>query len=301
MLARSGNRPRSLRGMGADHIVADEAAYLPKGLLGGGAVPHARHREEGDDHADLHAERVWGVPAVLRAGLLPGHWSRTAPTAENPRVSKSFLDLMRSQVPEATFAREYEGRFAGVEGGLFAFEAVRAAVGPIRWGTGRSSRGSTSRGRATGRRSVVLEGTQESARAVLVTAGAAWVGAAASEGRGRVGAVSGVTLRIDATGMGDPVVEWARRELPGLPIRSTVFTHDAKHAMMHGLASLGGAAAGAPRRPGALRRAAVVRRASSGRLEGRGSTTTWSAPWRLAAMDLPGEGGGAVMLGDERR
>ena len=238
VLARSGNRPRSLRGMGADHIVVDEAAYLPRGLLGEVLFPMLATAKEG-------SMTLISTPSGFgefqrfyeRGGSVKGHWCRTAPTGENPRVSRAFLDLQRASLPEAAFAREYEGRFAGVEGGRFAFEAVRAAVGPVVRGHGPFVAGLDLARTRDWTALVVLEGDQSRSRAVLVQR---WRGLGWERQIAKVGAAleafPGVRLRIDGTGVGDPVVEWARRLLPGLPIEAMVYTADKKRSMIDGLA-----------------------------------------------------------------
>lgn len=241
VLARSGHRPRSLRGMGADHIVADEAAYLPRGLIGEVLFPMLATARAGKITLISTPSGFGEFQRFFERGRGgdPRHWSRTGPTSENPRVAPSFLDLMRSTVPQATYSREYEGRFAGVEGGLFAFETVRRAISPspLLSGNGPFVAGLDLARTRDWTALVVLEGTQEASRAVRVTR---WRGLGWERQLLKVGtaleAFPGVTLRVDATGLGDPVVEWAQRLLPGLSIRSTVFTRDAKRALMNGLA-----------------------------------------------------------------
>ena len=304
VVARSGHKPRSLRGMGADHIVADEAAYLARGLLGEVLFPMLATAKAGTMTLISTPSGFGEFQRFFERGGQGGdHWSRTAPTAENPRVSAHFLELMRSTTPEATFAREYEGRFAGVEGGRFAFETVRAAVSrdPFVVGSGPFVAGLDLARTRDWTALVVIEGTDEAAQAVLVTR---WRGLSWERQLQKVGAAleafPGVTLRVDATGMGDPVVEWARRVLPGIPIRPTTFTADVKRNLIDGLAVR------LERRTLALpddrdltdELLSFVER-PSGRLEGSGEHDDLVCALALAASDVP-VGSGSISLGNPR-
>ena len=92
--------------------------------------------------------------------------------------------------------------------------------------------------------------------------------------------------------MGGPVVEWARRVLPGLPIRETVFTPGAKRDLMNGLGVL------LERRRLALpddreltdELLSFVER-PSGKLEGAGEHDDLVCALALAAFDLAEPGG----------
>ena len=302
VVARSGNRPRSLRGLGADHIVADEAAYLPRGLLGEVLFPMLATSREGSMTLISTPSGFGEFQRFFeRGGSVRGHWSRTAPTAENPRVSKAFLALQRVGLPEAAFAREYEGRFAGVEGGRFAFETVRASVRPVVRGAGPFSAGLDLARTRDWTALVVLEGDQERSRAVHVQR---WRGLGWERQIAKVGAAleafPGVRLRIDGTGVGDPVVEWARRLLPGLPIEGTVFTHDGKRAMMDGLAvHLEAGRMTLPDDRDLLDELLSFVERPSGRLEGSGEHDDLVCALAMAAANLPGPGG-TIGVGNRR-
>lgn len=299
VLARSGHRPGSLRGMGADHIVADEAAYLKRGMLGEVVFPMLATAKAGTITLISTPSGFGEFQRFFERGGLPGHWSRTAPTSENPSVAKPYLDLMRDTVPEATFAREYEGRFAGVEGGRFAFETVRAAIHPEPFfvGNGPFVAGLDLARTRDWTALVVIEGTDAAARAVLV---ARWRGLPWERQFQKVGAAleafPGVVVRVDATGMGDPVVEWMRRVLPNLPIRTTVFNADSKRNLIDGLAVR------LERRTLALpddrdltdELLSFVER-PSGRLEGTGEHDDLVCALALAATDIPVGCGGITL------
>ena len=239
VLARSGHLPRSLRGMGADHIVADEAAYLKRGMMGEVLFPMLATAEAGTITLLSTPSGFGEFQRFFELGGQPGYWSRAAPTSENPRVTAAYLERQRALVSEATFAREYEGRFAGVDGGRFAFETVRAAVSaaPFVVGAGPFAAGLDLARTRDWTALVVIEGTDHAARAVLVKR---WRGLSWETQLRKVEAAlepfPGVTLRVDATGMGDPVVEWMRGVLPGLPIRRTVFSPDSKRNLIDSLA-----------------------------------------------------------------
>ena len=297
ILARSGARPRSLRGLGADHIVADEAAYLPVGVIGEVLFPMLATAKGGTMTLLSTPSGFGEFQRFFERGGLPGHWCRTAPSSQNPRVTPEFIAGRRADLPEAAFAREYEGRFAGIEGGLFRFESVRGAVGPIVRGNGPFVAGLDLARTHDYTALVVLEGTSESAKAVLVTR---WRGLGWEDQLRRVGAIleafPGVTLRMDATGAGGPVVEWARTVLPALPIIPETFTQDSKCEMMSKLAVLlEGRTLLLPDDRDLIDELLSFVERPSGRLEGGGAHDDLVCALALAAKSLAQPGGGIVM------
>ena len=298
VLARSANRPRSLRGLGADHIVVDEAAYVPSGLLAEVLFPMLATSRRGtvtllstpSGFGEFQRFYERGAEGQSR------YWSRTAPTAENPRVTGAFLDHMRETTPEATYAREYEGRFAGTEGGLFAFEAVRRAVSsePLVAGNGPFAAGLDLARTRDWTALVVLEGTREGAKAVHVDRwrGLGWQ-RQLERVRATLEAFPGVALRLDGTGLGDPVLEWARRLMPETAIQGTVFDRPTKRSLTDGVVYLleQGVLRLPDRRDLTDELLAFVER-PNGRVEGSGAHDDLVCALALAAASLPGVGGG---------
>ena len=301
VIARSGARPRSLRGLGADHIVADEAAYLPAGLLGEVLFPMLATAKGGTMTLISTPSGFGEFQRFYERGGLPGHWSRNAPSSQNPRVTPEFIAGRRAELPEAAFAREYEGRFAGVEGGLFRFEAVRGAVGAVVRENGPFVAGIDLARTHDYTALVVLEGTAEGAKTVLVTR---WRGMGWEDQLRRVGAIleafPGVTLRMDATGAGGPVVEWAQGLLPGLPILAETFTQGSKGEMMSKLAVLlEGRRLLLPEDPDLIDELLSFVERSSGRLEGGGPHDDLVCALALAVKSLQSASGG-VRVGAAR-
>lgn len=304
VVARSASRPRSLRGLGADHIVVDEAAYVQAGILGEVLMPMLATAEAGKltlistPSGFGEFQRIFekGQQGVLR------FWSRTAPTRENPRIRDTFISLMRESLPETTFAREIEGRFAGAENGFFRFEAIRNAAEhrPNMSGQGPFFAGLDLARTRDWTALVVVEGTQEAAQTVFVDR---WRGMGWERQLQRVGkalqAFPDVLLRIDATGVGDPVVEWARRLLPNVRIDSTIFSVQKKGSIMSNLAVLleAGTLGIGDHRELHDELLAYVE-LPSGRLTGTGSHDDLVCALALAASDLPAHSGCAIRLGN---
>jgi phage FluMu gp28-like protein len=121
VLARSGHVARALRGHEATHVVVDEAAYVDPTLVQDTLWPMLATTDGQMTLISTPNGRnvFWRFFQLGQRGE-HGVWSRGAPTAENPRVPRAFLDAQRSLLPERTFAVEYEAHFAEVEGALFA-------------------------------------------------------------------------------------------------------------------------------------------------------------------------------------
>ena len=135
----------------------------------------------------------------------------------------------------------------------------------------------------------MLEGTREGAKTVFVDR---WRGMGWERQLHRVGAIlrdfPGVTLRMDGTGAGDPVVEWARRLLPDLAIQSTVLGAENKRSLMENLAVLlQSATLALPDHRELVDELLAFVKRPSGRIEGSGSHDDLVCALGLAANDLP--------------
>jgi hypothetical protein len=302
VVARSASRPRSLRGLGADHIVVDEAAYVQAGIVGEVLMPMLATARAGKLTLISTPSGFGEFQRIFEKGQqgLSQFWSRTAPTRENPRIRDSYIELMREALPEPTFTREIEGRFAGAENGYFRIEAIRGAAlhQPNLSGQGPFFAGLDLARTRDWTALVVLQGSREGARAVFVDR---WRGLSWERQLHRVGkileAFPDVLLRVDATGPGDAVVEWAARMLPGLRLTSTIFTPQAKNSIMSNLAMLlesGTLGIGEHRELHDELLAYVE--LPSGRLTGTGAHDDLVCALALAASDLPTHERGAIRL-----
>lgn len=130
LLARSGHRPRSLRGLEADHIVVDEAAFVPDEAIRDVLMPMIATVPDATFTLVSTPNGRGFFREMFARGeeRIPGFWSRRAPSAENPRVSAEFLRVQRELLPENAYRREYEAEFADAEGQVFRGEDLERAA-----------------------------------------------------------------------------------------------------------------------------------------------------------------------------
>lgn len=129
LVARSGHLGRSLRGNEATHIVVDEAAYVPEELITEVAMPMLATTQgfltmistpRGLNH-------FWRFFMMGQRGDY-GVWSRRAPSAESPLVSRDYLEVQKQLISERAFRVEYEAEFLDAEGTVFRTEAVEGCL-----------------------------------------------------------------------------------------------------------------------------------------------------------------------------
>ncbi|MCH8273325.1 MAG: hypothetical protein IH851_00850 [Armatimonadetes bacterium] len=87
--ARSGHEAKNLRGRGADHVLIDEAAFVPESLITEVAMPmlaasNGRMTLISTPRGRNHFYRFFRMGESKEHGF----WSRRSPSIENPLVSK---------------------------------------------------------------------------------------------------------------------------------------------------------------------------------------------------------------------
>lgn len=129
VFARSGHRPRSLRGFEATHVVVDEAAYVPDSLVHDVLWPMMATTDGQMTLISTPNGRngFWRMFQLGDKGE-HGFWSRRAPSRENPHVSQRFLDVQRHVLSEPAYAVEYEAEFRDRQGAVFPEECVAQCV-----------------------------------------------------------------------------------------------------------------------------------------------------------------------------
>jgi phage FluMu gp28-like protein len=239
--ARSGHVPRSLRGHEATDIVIDEAAYLPESLVTEIAMPMlattgGRLTMISTPHGKNHFWRFFQMGQRGEHGV----WSRQAPSSESPYVPEQFLAVQRELISERAYMVEYEAAFVDGSGQVFRDEAVQrclvarspAAEPPFVIGVDWARYGDYTA-------VAVLSGDRAECGLVELCQfqGAAW-----SEAVARVADVAlrypNASVLCDATGAGDPVLEWLRAALPGRRVDGLVFTPSTKAELIDTLAWL---------------------------------------------------------------
>jgi len=307
VVARSGHHPDSLRGDEADHVIVDEAAFVPEELITESLWPMLAttagrltliSTPNGLNH-------FWRFFEMGQRGE-GGFWSRRAPSRENPRVSPEFLDAQKAQISARSFATEYEASFADAANVLISQENIdRAKIAQLP----DEVRGETSIGIDWAQTQdhtavAVLQGRRDLAYLVECTRvpRGSW--------RDLVLRAAAIVLRYpgarvlcDSTGLGNPVTERLRERLPNVPVQGFDFNARSRWTLVEGLAELFERAAIRFRPNPTLEselNAFSARRTDSGsiRYEARGSAhDDLVMALALAAHNLPAESRLGIRLG----
>lgn len=123
--ARSGHAPDSLRGDEADHVIVDEAAFVPEALVTEVLTPMLSTT---DGHLTCISTPngfnwFWRLFDRGERGE-NGIWSRRSPSSENPRVSRHFLAAKKNESSPRSFEVEYEAVFREAAGAVFTQESI---------------------------------------------------------------------------------------------------------------------------------------------------------------------------------
>jgi phage FluMu gp28-like protein len=240
--ARSGHAPDSLRGDEADHVIVDEAAFVPEALVTEVLTPMLSTT---DGHLTCISTPngfnwFWRLFDRGERGE-NGIWSRRSPSSENPRVSRQFLIAKQNESSPRSFEVEYEAVFREAAGAVFTQESIDDArcyewptsfSGPFTIGVDwAKSRDYTS--------VAVLSGTNDECWLVWLER---FQGSGYQEISGRVADVvrrfPGARIFQDSTGLGIVASELLRAWLPRFSITDITFTSGVKEELVCALARL---------------------------------------------------------------
>jgi phage FluMu gp28-like protein len=240
--ARSGHRPRSLRGFEATDIVVDEAAYLSDDLIHDVLWPMMATTDGRMTLISTPNGRN-GFWSLFKKGETEGSgvWSRRAPSSENPLVRREFLDVQRELMDEQRYAVEFEAEFLDRSGSVFPSECVERCLVP---GFAEAPRGPFFIGIDFARTVdftavVVLSGTQESARLVRVERfqHANWE-AQLDRIEGILREFPGASVLVDSTGAGSGPAQRLMERSTGCRVSEYLFNLQSKTRLIDGLRKL---------------------------------------------------------------
>jgi phage FluMu gp28-like protein len=236
--ARSAARDgRFLRGHGADRVVVDEAAYVPRAVIEEVLMPMlAESRGQlvmvstpcGKNHFHEWLQRA-------REGD-PDVWFRTGPTWENPLVPRGFLRSQQRLLTERQFRVEYEASFEENAAAVFRSAWIEAAL-ELR--IGRLPDGApTVMGVDWARYSdftalVGLRGSRQRCEVVSVERfnQLPW-GEQVDRAAAKAGLLKPTAILCDNTSVGDPLLEQLQMALPGAHVEGVIFTAQTKRELV---------------------------------------------------------------------
>ncbi len=239
LTVKSADDPDSLRGVGLDLVVVDEAAFIAEEAWTAALRPALSDRRGSALLISTPRGRNWFYHAYQRG--LDRHnraWhSWRYPTAKNPQIPRAEIEEAHGLLPEAIFRQEYEAEFLA-EGGE-VFRNVRAAAtaptdaAPI---AGHRYLMGVDFGRYRDFTALaVLDADAQPAAAMVALerfGAVSW-----SVQRGRIAALARrwdvCAILAEANAMGEPNIEALRRE--GLPIAGFTTTAFSKPPLIEAL------------------------------------------------------------------
>jgi phage terminase large subunit-like protein len=117
---RSADGEGGLRGEGLDFVVLDEAAYIRPEVWKEELRPSLSDRLGRALFISTPRGRNWFWEMYMRGANGEDDWqSWTFPTAANPYINPSEIEVARRELPEIVFRQEYLAEFVDMEGGVF--------------------------------------------------------------------------------------------------------------------------------------------------------------------------------------
>jgi len=132
IMGRSGHHPDSLRGLGLDFVVLDEAAYLHPNLWPSIIRPALADRRGEALFLSTPRGKHW-FWSLWMLGQNPANtdWqSWRFPTSANPLIDPAEIDAARQLLPDRTFREEYLAEFLTDSGSVFRRIESAATVPP---------------------------------------------------------------------------------------------------------------------------------------------------------------------------
>ena len=134
----AGRDGRSLRGLWAHRIVADEASRIPDGVLtevllpmladvGGDYVLASSPAGRRSAYYRLYARGQASVGAADEYGI--SYAAFQCPTSDNPHLAHAWLEAQREELGEAMYAQEFGAQFVDDFGAVFREEDIGAGIG----------------------------------------------------------------------------------------------------------------------------------------------------------------------------
>lgn len=235
--ARSGHEADHLRGVGADHVLLDEAAYLSESLVMNIAMPMLAASNGRMTLISTPRGRNLFYRLFLRGqNGEPDFWSRHAPSTENPQVSSEYLKLQKELMTDRAFLTEYEAEFLETNSSVFGYDDIEACLdAPLVNGTLIAG---VDWGRYTDNTAVALIRTREH-RAELIDI-KAWTGQKFSIQVDKVIEMvkDAKIVFSDATGIGMGPTEALQSTLRNSIVEGIQFNTQSKAAMIENLQSL---------------------------------------------------------------
>ena len=235
--ARSGHEADHLRGVGADHVLLDEAAYLSESLVMNIAMPMLAASNGRMTLISTPRGRNIFYRLFLRGqNEEPDFWSRHAPSIENPQVSREYLKLQQELMTDRAYATEYQSEFLESNSSVFAYDDIEACLdAPLVNGTLIAG---VDWGRYTDNTAVALIRVREN-RAELIDI-RAWTGQKFSIQVEKVIEMvkHAKFVYSDATGIGLGPTETLQSALRNSIVEPVQFTSQSKAAMIENLQAL---------------------------------------------------------------
>jgi phage FluMu gp28-like protein len=240
VLARSGKAPDHLRGMQADLVVVDEAAFVPESLATDVLAPMLATTDGRMALISTPNGHNW-FWRMFETGRLGQHgfWSYRGPSSENPLVSPEFLERQRKLIRERSFETEYLALFQDVPGQVFREESIQACLsGDLAWDPRLPVGVGIDWGQAHDYTAVVVVQSQHVGYAVLEclqvrrTSWSEMVDLAACT----AAAYRDGVAAMDATGTQSSVIEMATRALHPFRCLPVTFTPETKRELVERLA-----------------------------------------------------------------